>query len=138
MPDRVPSGSSWTRAVPQQRETHGNERRIHIPNSKFPGISLDLESGCGPVCLMSSRFLVTLTADFYGRNGEPKYDDIGLSVFEGQPQIEHRLFKEHRKEIGPDQIGDANGVIVLTPAVTANTVSHPDDLLVIARFGVGY
>jgi phosphoglycerate dehydrogenase-like enzyme len=45
---------------------------------------------------------------------------------------------EHRAQIGADQISDAQGVLVLTPAVTAQTVSHPANLLIIARFGVGY
>ena len=47
-------------------------------------------------------------------------------------------FKEHRPEIGTDQIGDANGVVVLTPSVTAATVANARDLLAIGRFGVGY
>jgi phosphoglycerate dehydrogenase-like enzyme len=87
---------------------------------------------------MASKFKVALTADFYDSSGNPKYEDIGLSVLDVQPQIEHRVFKEHRKQIGSDQIGDANGVIVLTPAVTVETVSQAADLLVMARFGVGY
>jgi phosphoglycerate dehydrogenase-like enzyme len=48
------------------------------------------------------------------------------------------VFKEHRPQIGPDQITGVQGVIVLTPKVTSETVSQPGDLLVIARFGVGY
>jgi phosphoglycerate dehydrogenase-like enzyme len=87
---------------------------------------------------MSRKFAVTLTADFYESSGAPKYEDIGLSLLAKQPQIEQRVFKEHRKEIGPDQIGDAQGVIVLTPTVTAHSVSKPENLLVMARFGVGY
>jgi phosphoglycerate dehydrogenase-like enzyme len=83
-------------------------------------------------------FIVTLTADFYDSKGACKYQDIGLSVLAEHPHIEHRVFKEHRKQIGADQIGDAQGVIVLTPAVTAESVSKADNLLVIARFGVGY
>ena len=87
---------------------------------------------------MSSKFVVTLTADFYESTGEPKYEDIGLSLLANRPHIEQRVFKEHRKEIGPDQISDAQGVIVLTPTVTPQSVSKPDNLLVMARFGVGY
>ena len=83
-------------------------------------------------------FIVTLTADFYHANGAPKYSDSGLAAFAQNPSIEHTVFKEHRKEIGPDQIGSAQGVLVLTPTVTSRTVSNPKDLLVIARFGVGY
>lgn len=84
------------------------------------------------------KFGVALTADFYDRSGIPKYRDLGLSVLAEHPQIEQRVFKEHRPQIGVDQTGDAQGVIVLTPAVTAGSVSQPDDLLVVARFGVGY
>jgi len=87
---------------------------------------------------MISKFLVALTADFYDPTGAPKYKDIGLSVLAEHPHIEHRIFSEHRKQIGPDQIGNAHGVIVLTPAVTADSVSRASNLLVIARFGVGY
>jgi phosphoglycerate dehydrogenase-like enzyme len=84
------------------------------------------------------KFIVALTADFCDSNGAPKYRDIGLSVLAGNPQIEQRAFAEHRPKIGADQIGDAQGVIVLTPAVTAESVSRAENLLVMARFGVGY
>jgi phosphoglycerate dehydrogenase-like enzyme len=84
------------------------------------------------------KFIVALTGDFCDGAGAPKYRDIGLSVFADHPQIEHRVFKEHRREIGPDQIGEAQGVIVLSPAVTAQSISNADNLLVVARFGVGY
>ena len=83
-------------------------------------------------------FIVTLTADFYDSTGLPKYRDIGLSLLAEHPHIEHRVFEEHRKQIGADQIGGAQGVIVLTPSVTAESVSKSDNLLVMARFGVGY
>ncbi|MBI3853551.1 MAG: hydroxyacid dehydrogenase [Verrucomicrobia bacterium] len=85
-----------------------------------------------------SKFIVTLTADFYDSKGACKYQDIGLSVLAEQPHIEQRVFQEHRKQIGADQIGNAQGVIVLTPAVTAESVAKADNLLVVARFGVGY
>src|SRR5437773_12373419 len=84
------------------------------------------------------KFIITLTADFYDDRGAPQYRDLGLSVLAPHPHIEQRVFKEHRKQIGADQIGDAQGVIVLTPAVTAESVSKAGDLLVIARSGVGY
>jgi phosphoglycerate dehydrogenase-like enzyme len=86
----------------------------------------------------AENFVVALTADFYDGNGAPKYRDLGLSVLAENPRIEQRVFKEHRKQIGPEQINGANGVIVLTPAVTAQSVSNAGQLLVIARFGVGY
>jgi phosphoglycerate dehydrogenase-like enzyme len=84
------------------------------------------------------KFAVVLTADFYDNAGVSRYRDIGLSVLGKHTHIEHRVFKEHRKEIGPDQIGDAQGVIVLTPSVVPQSVSQARDLLAVARFGVGY
>lgn len=86
----------------------------------------------------AGKFIVTMTADFYDSAGAPKFEDLGLSVLAEHPRIEQGVFKEHRKQIGADQIGDAQGVIVLTPAVTAESVSRAENLLVMARFGVGY
>jgi phosphoglycerate dehydrogenase-like enzyme len=88
--------------------------------------------------LSKNDFIVALTADFYEGAGRPKYRDLGLSVLADQPHIQTRVFVEHHKQIGPDQIADAQAVLVLTPAVTADTVSRAGDLLVVARFGVGY
>ncbi len=87
---------------------------------------------------MKPVFKVVLTADFYDAGGAGKYRDIGLSVLRENPNIEQQTFKEHRKEIGANQIEGAQGVIVLTPAVTAESVSQAENLLVMARFGVGY
>ncbi len=88
--------------------------------------------------MSAAKFIITLTADFYDRTGAPKFQDIGLSVLAAQPHVEHRVFKEHHPQIGADQIGNAQGVIVLTPSVTAASVASAADLLVVARFGVGY
>jgi phosphoglycerate dehydrogenase-like enzyme len=75
------------------------------------------------------RFRVALTGDFFAPDGSTKYPDIGLSIFEGQGHLEWVKFREHQ---------GANGVIVLTPSVTAQTVARCRDLLAIGRFGVGY
>ena len=83
-------------------------------------------------------FRVALTADFYNPDGTSKYDEMGLSLLDEQPHISYCSFPEHRTVIGADQIGDANGVIVLTPAVARDSLVDADDLLAIGRFGVGY
>jgi phosphoglycerate dehydrogenase-like enzyme len=88
--------------------------------------------------MAQNEFRVTLTADFYGPDGKPCYHDLGLGVFEGHPAIRVQSFAEHRAEIAPEQIGDAQGVIVLTPRVTARSVARSSDLLAVGRFGVGY
>ena len=83
-------------------------------------------------------FRVALTGDFYGPDGRARYRDLGLSVFEPHDGIQCRPFAVHRSEIDPDQLEGAQAVLVLTPRVTARTVSRSRDLLAIARFGVGY
>lgn len=83
-------------------------------------------------------FVVALTADFYGSDGAPKYQDLGLTVFDDQPQIVRQTLSTHRTPIGSDQLAGVNGVIVLTPTVSPETVSHAQDLLAVGRFGVGY
>jgi phosphoglycerate dehydrogenase-like enzyme len=85
-----------------------------------------------------NKFHIALTADFYNPSGEPKFADLGLDVFEDQPQIQWTPFVEHRPTIGADQLIGANGVIVLTPAVTRETVASAGNLLAVGRFGVGY
>jgi len=94
--------------------------------------------GGEPQGVNAEKFVVALTADFYDGNGAPKYRDLGLSVLAENPRIEQRVLKEHRKQIGAEQLAGAQGVLVLTPAVTAQSVSDAGQLLVVARFGVGY
>lgn len=83
-------------------------------------------------------FRVALTADFYDEAGNPRFEDLGLGVFEGHDHVETTQLSEHRSEIGADQLNGLAGVIVLTPRVTADSLVHADDLLAVGRFGVGY
>jgi phosphoglycerate dehydrogenase-like enzyme/2-keto-3-deoxy-L-rhamnonate aldolase RhmA len=84
-----------------------------------------------------SNFNVAFTADFHDTNGQPRYRDIGRSLFDGTTIVTQTL-AEHRSEIGSDQLRGVNGVIVLTPRVTTPSLSAASDLLAIGRFGVGY
>ena len=85
-----------------------------------------------------ARFQVALTADFHNAHGRPKYRDIGLGLFDDAPRIAVAPFGEHLAEIQPEQLAGVNGVIVLTPRVTAHSLSAAADLRAIGRFGVGY
>ena len=73
---------------------------------------------------MPRRFRVVLTHDFYANDGSPRFRDLGLGVFQGQDHVEVASFQEHRPEIGVDQLAGAQGVIVLTPRVTAAAVAR--------------
>jgi len=85
-----------------------------------------------------ASFDVKLTADFFDAAGRPKYADIGLAVLDDAAHVRRSAFAEHRPEIAPEQVAGAQGVIVLTPRVTARSVSQADNLLAVGRFGVGY
>ena len=85
-----------------------------------------------------TTFNVALTADFYDANGATKYRDIGLKLFDGCDRIVVSQFADHRAEIEPQQLAGVNGVIVLTPRVTARSLTQSHDLLAIGRFGVGF
>ncbi len=82
-------------------------------------------------------FRIALTGDFHDEENRPRYPEMGLELFEGR-SIEVQRFGEHRAEIGADQLADANGVIVLSPRVTAASLASCPDLLALGRFGVGY
>lgn len=84
------------------------------------------------------EFKVALTADFYGADGKPKYKNLGLEALSQTAGVSVEVLKELKRPIGAEQLAGANGVVVLTPSVTAETVTKAEDLLVIARFGVGY
>ena len=83
-------------------------------------------------------FRIALTGDFLGPDGQPRYRDLGLDVLQPYSLMQTVFFAEHRPEIDPDQLEGAQAVIVLTPRVTARTVSRSENLLAVARFGVGY
>lgn len=83
-------------------------------------------------------FRVAFTGDFHHADGTPLYRDFGSGVLDAQAGIRHEPFAQHKPEIEPDQIGPAQAVVVLSPRVTARSLSQSDDLLAIARFGVGY
>jgi phosphoglycerate dehydrogenase-like enzyme len=83
-------------------------------------------------------FRVALTGDFFSADGSTKYPDIGLPLLEAQPHIEWTRFPEHKSAIAADQVMGVQGVIVLTPSVTAESVAVSHDLLAVGRFGVGY
>ncbi|HTI51310.1 MAG TPA: phosphoglycerate dehydrogenase [Planctomycetaceae bacterium] len=86
----------------------------------------------------TASFRVAFTGDFLDPAGQPRYRDYGLPTFANQPHVSHRLFSDHSPEVTTRQIGDAHGVVVLTPRVTRASVSQSPELLAIARFGVGY
>lgn len=87
---------------------------------------------------MPQTFQIALTADFKNSQGELVYRDIGLDGLASDGTMPVNFLSEHRPEIAPEQLSGANGVIVLTPRVTAASLSASDNLLTVGRFGVGF
>jgi len=82
-------------------------------------------------------FRAAFTADFRDPSGTVTYRDIGLDELVDS-SIEVEFFARHLPEIATYQLAGPNGVIVLSPRVTANSLAACPELLAIARFGVGY
>ena len=82
-------------------------------------------------------FRVALTADFY-EAGKLRYRDIGLSILKRTTNIELTTLESHLSVIASNQLSTINGVIVLSPRVTAESLENCHELLGIGRFGVGY
>lgn len=84
------------------------------------------------------HYPITLTADFYDEAGQVKFPDIGLDALTADPDAEVRPLARHYPELPPADLADALAVLVLGPKITARSLEQADDLLVLARFGVGY
>jgi phosphoglycerate dehydrogenase-like enzyme len=86
----------------------------------------------------NGTFCVAYTADFYYEDGRPRFDDYGRGGFEKFAKIEVTRLDADQPEITPDQIDQVQGVIVMSPRVTAGTLANAENLISISRFGVGY
>jgi phosphoglycerate dehydrogenase-like enzyme len=84
------------------------------------------------------RFRVAFTGDFFDADGAPRYPDVGLDVFADAPYVEVTRFAEHLPAVTPEQVGTSQGLVVLTPRVTRDSLRSAGDLLAVGRFGVGY
>lgn len=82
-------------------------------------------------------FRVAFTGDFHDSNGTVKYRDVGLDMLV-DTNLEVEFIARHLPELAANQLTGTNGVIVLSPRVTAASLAGNPDLLAIGRFGVGY
>ena len=83
-------------------------------------------------------FKVGITRDFLAEDGTLGYGDIGLSILKDAENVEFEFLAENTSELLPEQIRDYHGLLVLSPKLSANSLSQAKKLRVVARFGVGY
>jgi phosphoglycerate dehydrogenase-like enzyme len=84
------------------------------------------------------EFAVALTADFFGSDGKILFRDVGLSVLETQNQMRIVPMQEFHTCVKPEQLRGAQGAILMEAGADRNTLSESENLLALARFGVGY
>lgn len=87
---------------------------------------------------MTHSFKVGITRDFLAPDGTIGYGDIGLSILEQAPGLTFEFLAEDTAEIQPAQIRDYQGLLVLAPKITRESLEGNDQLRILARFGVGY
>lgn len=85
-----------------------------------------------------AKFRVGLTRDFLTPEGELSYGSIGLDLLNSVSHLEWEFLLENRPELLPSQVRDYDALIVLSPRISATTLTEADRLILIARFGVGY
>jgi phosphoglycerate dehydrogenase-like enzyme len=82
-------------------------------------------------------FRIGLTRDFLTPGGEIAFGDIGLGTLD-VPGVTWEFLAENTPVLRPDQVAGYDGLLVLGPKVTAETLAGNDRLAIVARFGVGY
>lgn len=83
-------------------------------------------------------FHIGLTRDFFKPDGSFGFGDIGLELLDRAPGVTYEFLNEDARELTPAMIAPYDGLLVLGPRVTANTLVGCNRLVAIARFGVGY
>jgi len=119
-------------------ECKGNETEGRCQTNVRDNFGFLFAGGAYDESMSAQKFKVALTADFLDERGAVKYRDVGVSLLEAQPHLQWRGFREHRPVVGADQIAHANAVFVMSPRIIAESIAGAENLLLIARFGVGY
>jgi phosphoglycerate dehydrogenase-like enzyme len=83
-------------------------------------------------------FKVGLSRDFLNANGVNAFGEDGIRALEQLRHIQYGYFVEHSDPVRADQLSEWHAVISLTPKYTVESLKSSENLLVIARFGVGY
>jgi D-3-phosphoglycerate dehydrogenase len=87
---------------------------------------------------MDERFQIGVTRDFLKPDGSLGFGDIGLSLLDADPSVMWSFLPENEPLLSPEIVAPYDGLLVLAPRVTADTVRTAGRLRIVARFGVGY
>lgn len=86
------------------------------------------------------RFQVVYSGDYLDQRGELMFEDIGLKLYDqAADRIEYRFLEKIGRTITPEQIAEADGLVLLGMTADASTFANgAERLMAIARHGVGY
>lgn len=87
---------------------------------------------------MTAPFRIGYTKDFLNAKGEVGWGDIALGLYDGIPDIELSYLAEDERVLTAANVAGYDALGVLAPRVTAEMLDNAPDLVVVARFGVGY
>jgi len=88
--------------------------------------------------LPADLFRVALTRDFLDRAGRVGFGDIGLAALDAADGLAYEFLEDDHSELPAGSLAGFGAAIVLAPRVSRTSLQGADDLLVVARFGVGY
>ena len=72
---------------------------------------------------MSSTFRIGVTRDFLKADGTLGFGDIGLDLLDEAVNVEWEFLAENTTALRPDQIRGYDGLLVLAPLVSAETLA---------------
>lgn len=87
--------------------------------------------------MAADAFRVVVSGDFVLADGAPAYPDFDLTPLSRRQGLEWR-FLDSGEEIRPDQVAEADALILLSPRMGRSSLHPNGRLAMVARFGVGY
>lgn len=84
------------------------------------------------------QFRVAPTADFFGADGRLQFRDVGLSIVESQPGMVVVPMRGFYPNVKPEQLKGTQAALLMDTGIDRHSLSQSQDLLALARFGVGY
>jgi phosphoglycerate dehydrogenase-like enzyme len=83
------------------------------------------------------RYIVVASGDFIRPDGTPAYPQFNFDLIKGDPRIEFR-FLPTVGEIAPEQVADADALILSDAKITHGSLATGGRLALIAQFGAGF
>ncbi len=84
-----------------------------------------------------AKLRVALSADFRRADGSPAFPEFDLAPLEACPDLD-LFYLQPCKEVPAAALADVDALVLLSPKVTAASLTQAERMAMVARFGVGY